>query len=167
MSSRQINFFLTAGDQAQLEQKLRAVGEYVVVGLICKDGRPVVLRDAVIKQMGTDRLTIYLVRPNDIRNVLCRELPTHANKVIDLVRSPVIEFARCYHAADGLRCGRFYVVTSYNGDEAVMQKERSFVEWISRTFTAARRALIRDPGSGDYFGPEASKLRNEGTKLLI
>src|SRR6266700_3960228 len=108
MNSKQVNFFLTAADQAELLRRFVTKSEFVVLASVTEGGRLHLLESAEVKEMGRDRLTVYLARPGDLHAVKLQSLQHQIYKTIDIVKSPLVEFARCYHADGLLRRGRLY-----------------------------------------------------------
>jgi hypothetical protein len=111
MSSRQINFFLTQTDQADLMRRLGPLGELAFIEGMAQGRHPQFLESAEVKQMGAETLQIFLARPEDVKDILFRE--ARETTYLDVVRSPVIEFNRCYRDQHLLRRGRLYFVTRY------------------------------------------------------
>jgi hypothetical protein len=165
MNSRQVNFFLTARDQAELLTQLAAVGDFIVVAGTTKSGGVNRLESAEIKQMGVDRLQVYLMRPNDIGGVRFHDVPKMGYKSVDVLRSPVVEFDRCYHAEGLLRRGRLYVVTAFYDGMELTRKDGAFLQWAGALIKTARRKLTKDPRSFFYFGADALRCREAGTTM--
>jgi hypothetical protein len=163
MNSRQINFFLTATDQAELLIRLGSKGDYVIVHACTQDERLYLLENAVVKEMGVEPLTVYLVRSTDIDAIQLNVVPNQPYKSIDVVRSPVIQFSRCYHAGGRLRRGRLYFVTAYYDGGEKTKKEKAFLKWAIDLITIARRNLLKEPGSLFYFGGDALRAKEAGT----
>jgi hypothetical protein len=166
MMSQQINFYLTERDQAELEVALRTVGSFVPIADIDERGGPCVLESATIREMGKDRLKIHLVEQGNLSEVRFQEVPAREFRVVDVIRSPVVEFVRCYYVGGQLRRGRLYVATAFYEGSSLIRKHKSFVEWASSLIAGARNALIKDRKSFFYFGKEALQLREDGIELL-
>jgi hypothetical protein len=165
MRSRQINFFLTAADQAALLKYLDTRVEFVVIESVAEGDRLQRLETAEVKIMGVDRLKVCLVRPNDIGAVQLTALKNQPYKPVDVLRSPVVEFVRCHHADNILRRGRLYFVTAYFDRRTLVRKDDAFLKWAGTLIAAARRKLMKDSASLFYFGEEALRLKETGTEM--
>jgi hypothetical protein len=165
MNSRQINFFLTAVDQAALLAHISAKHDFRIIHSLVQCEAPALLSSAEVKEMGVDRLKVYLARPEDLEAVHLNFVPNHNYKTIDVVKSPVIEFVRCYHVGEQLRRGRFYFVTSYYEGGHLVKKERDFINWANGIIVASRRKLIKDTTSSFYFGDDAFALGRGNTNF--
>jgi hypothetical protein len=163
MMSRQVNFFLTPADQAALMAQFAGVGEFALIDGIAPDRRPQLRSTAENRQMGVERLTIYLVRPQDVDAVVLNDVKGQPYRVVDVMRSPVIEFDRCYQAGNLLRRGRLYFVTGYYDEQTLAKKDHAFVDWADAFLKKARRSLKKDQFF--HFGAEALKLKEAGAEL--
>ena len=166
MRSRQINFFLTAFDQASLLERFSDRGDFAIVNPVSPNGAPHLLETAEIKAMGTDRLAIFLVQRDRIDDIQFKFIAKQTYYIVDVVRSPVIEFDRCYHHANRLNRGRLYFVTAYFDERILIRKDEAFVAWTSSLIAIARRKLRKDPKSFFYFGEDALKLKEVGTEMV-
>jgi hypothetical protein len=166
MNSRQINFYLTPSDQAHLEQVLRAAGDFMILADTTENGDLRFLDDTRIREMGREALKIHLIKPSEIGAIRFNNLPGPSRRVIDVVRSPVVEFDRCYCLNGQLRRGRLYAVTAFYAEGVLVRKHEPFVRWAGSLIAAARKALTKDPQSFFYFGEEALQLKEQGIELL-
>jgi hypothetical protein len=168
MHSKQLNFYLTANDQAALLTRLRRnVGDFTIVESITERDEPHPVKSAAIKRMGVDRLKLYLARSDDIGAIELNVLSNQPHKTLNVVRSPVVEFIRCYHADGRLRRGRMYFVTAYYDERVLFYKERAFLDWATALIVTARKGLKRDPSSSGYVGEEARRLKETGEEFVI
>src|SRR5262245_8694059 len=126
MNSSQINFFLTTADQASLMKHFEARGAFIVVHSRAQDNSVRLLKTAEIKKMGTEPLTVYLARPCDVGAVQLNVLQQQAYSTIDVVRSPVIQFTRCFHLENRPRRGRLYFMTAYYDGAVLIKKDGAF-----------------------------------------
>jgi hypothetical protein len=165
MKSSQINFFLTANDQAELLKKLDPLDSFIYVARSLKDGAASTLESAKIGRMGRDPLTILVTLQEFIKNVSVSE--TAGSELIDVLTAPVIEFSRCYVNEQYIRRGRFYVIKSYLDYRSIeISKDKKFVEWGESVMSKTRRLLKRDTASLAYLGPEAEQLKETGLKMV-
>ena len=168
MHSKQVNFYLTANDQARLLTCLReSVGEFTIVESIAEGDEPHPLEIAEVKRMGVDRLKLYLVRPDDVGAIKLNILRSQVYKAVDVVRSPVVEFARCYHADGRLRRGRMYFVTAYYDERVLLHKDSAFLDWATALIATARKRLKKEPSLSSYVGEEARRLKETGEKFVL
>ncbi len=164
MRSRQINFYLTAADEAELVRHFGRQGEYAILASNAKDCHPELREIAEIGKTESDRLQVFLAQAHDVEAVILR--PARKDLwYIDVERSPVVEFDRCIQTKDKLGRGRLYFVTGYFDQQVVVSKDRSFVEWANGFIKIARRTLKKDPASFFYFGEEALRLKEAGVEL--
>jgi hypothetical protein len=169
MRSRQINFFLTAEDQASLVAHLTdRLGPFAFISRLSDSDAPHLLETAAVNNMGSERLGIYFVRPTDLEQVRLDAFVKLQRYVVDSLRSPVIEFTRCYHSGGILRRGRMYVSSSYYDRDGVpVSKDRDFLDWVAAMIAATRRTLrTRVPPSMFYCGQEAFELSQRGERLV-
>ena len=117
--------------------------------------------------MGAERLQIYLARPADVDAIRLNSMPGHPTMAVDVLRSPVVEFARCYHVGNRMRRGRLYFVTAYFDGCALIRKDNSFLEWASALIATTRRKLKKDAALSTYFGQDALRLKAGGTEFLL
>ncbi|MGJ5222925.1 MULTISPECIES: hypothetical protein [unclassified Bradyrhizobium] len=163
MRSRQVNFFLTPKDQAELLSKLDPAGQFVYLAWRRNDSRIDILPTAAVRQMGKEALTIYIARADDLDAMSFDDVGNFSS--VDVIRSPVIEFSRCYMGDQHLSDGRFYVVNSYfDRDGRVARKDEDFLTWSARLVSKTRRCLTKDPDSFFYLGAEALQLKSVGIK---
>jgi hypothetical protein len=165
MNSKQVNFFLTQVDQANLLNQFRAKRDFVVVRSRAQDGHLSLLDSAEVKEMGIEALQVHLARPVDLEAIQLNLVPNQPYMTINVLKSPVIEFDRCYQADGILRRGRLYFVTAYYSAGTLIRKEEAFLNWASDLLTLTRRNLTKEPGSSFYLGADAFRAKESGTKL--
>ena len=167
MHSRQISFFLTASDQAQLLRQLRDAADFVVIDSRAELGQIRLLEEAEVGEIGVGRLLVYLTRSNYHEAIRLIPLRNQNFQAIDDLRSPVVQFARCGHADHQLRRGCLYVATAYYENGALSRKDGSFLKWARVLIETTRKKLRRDSKVGSYFGEDALRLKQAGAKLLL
>lgn len=166
MRSSQVNFFLTKNDQAELLADLDPRGTFVYVESLSRDGSLGILESAEIKRMGTDRLKIFISLAKYFNEIVLGQSSTAA--FVDVSKSPVVEFGRCYQDDQCIRRGRFYFVKGYFDQRASpVDKAQEFLEWGNSLVSRTRRTLKRDPESFAYFGREALRLKGLGLKMEL
>jgi hypothetical protein len=154
MTGRQVSFYLTPLDQSELEARLHAAAEIFFIEGCSNQARPQQLADATVADMGKTPLRIYLVRPEDMASVVFRFVEDQQVWLVDDLRSPVIEFDRCYFARDLLRRGRLYYVPKYYREDGVfVSKSADFLAWSDGLLKVARKSLTKI--GNDYIGRQA------------
>jgi hypothetical protein len=166
MKSRQVNFFLTPNDQAELMGQLAGLGKFVCLAAVSQDSSPRILESAEIKEMGREPLQIFIALQKNVGDIFFRELRTVTFRSVDVVRSPVIKFSRCYQDERCIRRGRLYVINSYYDQNAVISKDEEFLKWSDRLISKTRKVLRRlEPLT--HIGPEALRLKEAGLKINL
>ena len=166
---RQLQLYLTPRDLHSYEATLRErPAEWVALASHSPGPGPNRVGSLAIREMGKERLTVFLVRTQDLGAISVRQVKEQRYWTIDELRSPVIEFQRCFFDGQLLRRGRLYYVTGYYGDNgAWIAKPASFIEWASGMLRATRKALQRVADLGAYLGDEARRLHLDGLVDLV
>lgn len=163
---RQINFYLTPTDTQELERFLRIREPLCVLHSRSPVNEPQVLQTTDLIQGGKQWLFFKLVRSTDIDQVLMEYVPAQGYWTIDELRSPVIEFNRCYIDDQALRRGRLYYTEKFYGaDGAVVEKPEEFRAWAQALFRSTKKYLKKK--DVDYFGPEAEHLIALGQRKIV
>ena len=165
MKSRQINFFLTTADQADLINSLDPLGEFVYVRNVSRDGTPEILESASIATATNESLQIYIAQLREIKNIVFQRLPNVTFSSIDVVRSPVVQFVRCYQDERCIRRGRLYFVTAYYDRRQQIEIDEVFLSWARKIVARARRVLKKEDGSLIYYGKQALHLKQAGITM--
>jgi hypothetical protein len=165
MRSSQVNFFLTRTDQAELLRTIDRLNSFVYVEAVSQDGSPRILESPEVRKMGSERLKIFVARPEHASTIILRQSSKDA--FVDVLRSPAVEFSRCYQDDHCIRRGRFYVVRSYFDERTVVKKDGEFLKWSEALISRTRRALTRDSKSFAYFGSQALRLKESGLKMEL
>ena len=125
----QINFFITRNDQAELIRQLGGLGNFVCLDTISLDGAPRILESAEINEMGHEPLQIFIALQKNVSDIVLKELLHVTFRSVDVVRSPVVEFARCYQDEHCVRRGRLYFIKGYYDQSAIFSKDEEFLKW--------------------------------------
>lgn len=161
MKSRQINFYLTQHDQVELEERVLESAEWLPVAATHTGKMPKRLQTTLIHRMGDERLQIFVCHPSQYGELVSIDVPDQRYKLVDVVKSPAIEFARCFSSGKKLRRGRFYYVSRYFDDEGkIVAKDDKFLRWAEGLFKISKKALILDE-QGMYLGQEAYEFRKD------
>jgi hypothetical protein len=162
MKSQQVNFYLLPEEQEWFETTLKECDDFVVVTGMNSPMEPQIVNTTVIQQMGQEKLTIYLCRSLETSCLVARSIPTRKLWVVDELRSPVVEYTRCYFDGGLLRRGRLYVVGQFFDDAGQrVEKNPGFVLWAKSLITKAKSVLKRRD-DGDYIGPKALQALESG-----
>ncbi len=118
-----------------------------------------------VEEGGQPWLFFYLVRPEELPDVVTRHVPAQNYWTIDVIRSPVIELNRSFFDGQILRRGRLYYTDSfYDEHDALAYKSEPFRAWAKSVVARVKRTLKRQ--GGDYVGPIAEALVAVGEARL-
>ncbi len=75
---------------------------------------------------------------------------------MDVLRSPVIEYRRCFTDGKILRRGRlFFIEDYYDENERTVKKDTEFRDW-ARAMVARVRRIMKKRDDGDYMSTGAA-----------
>ena len=156
--AHQFSFYLTDEDTRALEQALQALSPLLILHSRSPSPKPLVLPSLDFKDGASSWIYFFLVRPEDLDKVVMRFVEAQDHWVVDVIRSPIIEFTKSFLKDGRLGRGRAYFKESYF-DEAdnLIKKEDSFILWASEVFRKAKKSLQKD--GPDYVGRCAAELR--------
>jgi hypothetical protein len=162
---KQVNFFMHPDDLAEFDAWLRNRDETVVLADCSQTPMPQLLSSVSIGRMGEESLRVFLVRSTDLPNVISRSIPNRGY-LIDGLRSPVVEFSRCYFDDKLLRRGRLYYDPGF-WDEKKQWKTKvaAFSRWADAILRRIRSAY-KTKQSSSYVGPSATKWAKENNGEL-
>ena len=139
MESRQLNFYLNLSDQHLFDQMLKANELIKLCQYQTEEACPYFLESSIITKMGEEALKIILVRKSDIENIRYRKIKERYIYSIDSIRSPVIEYSRCYVGDNIIRRGRLYFVKAhYDDKDYLISKSSDFLAWANQLLDEAR-----------------------------
>jgi hypothetical protein len=163
----QVNFYLDPFDTLSLEQTIRTVEPLLVLHSRSPRSEPRVVESASIEEDGQPWLFAFLVRREDLQSVVTRHVPAQGYWTIDVLKSPVIEFNRCFFDCTVLRRGRLYYVDGYyNANQTWEDKEDGFQQWAKTVLTRTKKVLKKY--KGDYIGTGADAWHSSsGGKLVV
>jgi hypothetical protein len=167
MTSRQINFYVLPEEQLWFENIIRTAGPFLILCRIIKEGEPVLLQSTVVERFGDEDLTAYLIRRADLDKLVVTGAPKQTELFVDDLRSPVLQYSRCYFDGERVRRGRLYFVESYfdNHDKRV-EKPDDFIKWGRNVLALVRKCLNRRD-DGDYASIGAVQRERAGSIRLI
>lgn len=160
---RQINFYLSDGDQEELCRRLDVMGE--VLAVMPPFSQPRVDGQAVLplSRWRPGEHTPMLFRPDDRKKlVFRRSVPGY---FVDDMRSPVVEFSRCVTTNDVIRRGRLYYIAEYFNDEnQKISKDPDFINWAKKLFKMAKGVCV-ESRDGVLIGKEAQYMARLGYRF--
>jgi hypothetical protein len=162
----QVNFYITPRDEAAIELKLKSLAPAVVLHHRSPGPEPRVI-DSIDVRQGDERwLYLYLARSQDLSQVVTQHVPAQGYWGVDVMRSPVIEFTRCYFDDKILRRGRVYYVDGFfSPGDAWVEKSEGFKDWAKSVLSTVKKSLKRT--GSDYVGADALNwLESSGGKLV-
>lgn len=107
-------------------------------------------------EQGQPWLYFFLVRADDVGSVVMRHVPAQGYWTVDVVKSPVIEFNRCFMGDHLLRRGRLYFLDTFYGvDGALVQKSDEFQNWAKSILRTTKRCLKKT--GAEYLGEDAER----------
>jgi len=141
---KQVNFYLIPSDILMLESKLREVGPLLVLHSRSDVPRPRVLESLEHMEQGKLWLYFFLVRPENLDEVVMRHVPAQGYWVVDELKSPVIQLNRSFFDGKNLRRGRIYFIERYFGENREMvHKPDAFRAWAKAILDKAKRNLVK------------------------
>lgn len=162
---KQVTFLLLPGDLIALETKIAHLEPFVVLHSRSPSSEPKKLSALDPGQSGEDWLHLFLVRPDDLRNVVSLHVPAQGYWTVDPLLSPVIEFQRCFFDGSQIRRGRAYFTeTFYDRNGTLVRKPEAFLSWARNVLGVIRKGLTRQ--GVDYFGSEAKVWLASGGSLV-
>jgi len=165
MHSRQVNFFLNLDDQIILNSKLLSYEDLVFSTYQTKCENLSFEDTTLIENMGFEPLKIILLRESDIKKVVFRRVENRKIYSIDTLKSPVIEYSRCYVSDDIVRRGRLYFTKDYYDEKGfLIKKEQRFLDWANNILDEVRKGLTYEKPS-NYFGKGAMIDRSKNIKM--
>lgn len=162
MRSQQVNFYLLPEEQEWFESQLRSCGDLVVIRKPASPEDSIVADSTIIRAMGREDVRVYLSRRQDLPQIDVRAIPSRNSWSIDELRSPVVEFSRCYFDGQLLRRGRLYVITHYYDENSLLvEKQKSFVNWAKTLISTTKKTMARRE-DGDFIAPLAKERAEKG-----
>ena len=164
---RQVEIYVTNDDLGLLEDAIKRLGPTTFMKSEWKSPTPELAQTLRVTRRGQERWRLYLCRDPDVASVTTTHVDVQNFWQPDVMKSPVIEMDRSYF--DGVVCARgrlYYINGYYLEDGSWANKPDSFLRWADSVLRMARRTLHRDPELEAYLGPEAIRLRKEGSVKL-
>lgn len=163
---RQFTVFLNSQDVREIEDVLCPVLPYRVACSEQKAERPVIIESLDPDALSCGSRTVVIFGPEEERHLLLT--PVKRTYFIDTLRSPVVEFSRCYQSDAFLRAGRFYFHSKFRGPGNIwIDKSPQFVAWATNLFKLVKASLVRELSlDGAYVGRGAREWAAEPGREL-
>lgn len=134
----------------------------------CSPSAEIAVSDTLaVQEMGKSWLPIFIVREKDLKDLEVKHIEAQSYWTIDSLRSPVIEFSRCFFDGNVLRKGRLFFDLGYYGRGGEwVSKSDAFTTWADDTLRWIRKTFTRIE-SGAYIGKKAGWwVQQRGGRLV-
>lgn len=166
----QVNYYMTPHDLSMLEQNLRSSIDYAVIARRNQSKVPVQMTSLLAESNGQRLLFLYMVRPQDLNQVVSKYIDTQDYWTVQTDPSPVVEFGGCFFDGTILRRDRVYYVDRFlDTNHKWVTKSEDFRKWAKTLFSIIKKSLRpRKPGDKftEYIGEGAAKWVASGGKLV-
>lgn len=163
---KQATFLLLPSDLIALEAEIAHIEPFTVLHSRSKSKEVNELSALDPAKSGEDWLHLFLVRPGDVESVITQHVPAQEYWSVDALRSPVVEFQRCFFDGKALGRGRVYFVESYyDSSGALVPKPEAFRNWAQAVLSVVRRKLHRQ--GPDYLGRDAKMWLSSGKGTMV
>lgn len=143
MDSRQINFYMMPKDIEEFEIWLKQRVDSVFLALPMYEEELRIIETLAISTKEKDMwLTVFLAPEHLLDKIIVKYVPAQEYYLIDNLKSPVMEFGRCYYDWENkkMRRGRLYYIKGYYDDNKEWKfKDESFLNWADEIFKWFRR----------------------------
>ncbi len=162
----QVNFYLNPNDTVAVEKVLRELAPLCILHSRSSTSEPHIVDTVNIEENGQPWLYLFLIRTDDLERLVTKHIPAQGYWTVDVLKSPVVEFNRCFFDGKTLRRGRVYYVDGfYDTNDQWVQKPEPFMKWAKSILTTTKHTLKRH--GSDYIGTEAEAwLASCGGKLM-
>jgi hypothetical protein len=163
---RQVNFYFSDSDQAELTRRLDSLGD--VMAILPPLSKPMIENQSVshFTRWKPGEHDPMLYRSSDTEKIVFRRSNPATGYFIDIDRSPVVEFSRCATTNDTIRRGRLYYVAGFlEKNLSKYTKPSEFVDWADKLFKLAKKLGV-EIRNGDYIGREALEMEKLGYRFL-
>mgnify|MGYP006908258587 FL=1 len=161
--AHQMNLFLHPHDYVCVQQIINDSSNVSILAGSSPTRKAVELPTIVLdeSEMGAVDVTVYLVLQNSLNSVQLLEC-SPKKWTIDVTRSPVVEFTRCYMDDSLIRRGRLYAIRDYIApDGSRISKPAIFTDWQTTLFRRLKSLLRWDPVLSAYCGRKAEEWRRQ------
>jgi hypothetical protein len=161
----QLRVYLTPTDTAELAREISHLEPVAILHSRSPSAKPRIAPSLTLVEDGKPWLFYYLVRESELLDVVTRHIPAQDHWIVDVVKSPVIEFNACYFNNKILRQGRIYYVDGFYGaDSTWIEKPEAFRLWAAGVLKTTKNVLRRN--GSEYIGETAlAWLERENGRL--
>lgn len=153
---KQINFFMTAADEAAFLSKLQGeLGPLLVIANGSKTERAVV---ANMVPADATNANVALVRADNWHDIISTFVHTQGVFCVDFLNSEVIQFHRCKQMSGWLAPGRLW----YDDKTNQSTKSREFCLWAKKVLAVIEDNYRRTDDGLFFVGSEAKHLNDQG-----
>lgn len=178
---RQVNFYMNADDQAKMNHIVLATFQDIIILKNDMEKQELEFLDTTVRAgYQGESFWISLGRRQDISEIVISPPlkmtipPFRIKNLIDLERSPLIEFHRCAirpNEPNGrlIQSGRLYYDAKYAASNYTewVQKDADFIKFAQKLFDLFKTNLIYKKERGYYYGEGALIDEKNGWNLTI
>lgn len=164
--SKQINFFMDLNDLSAFDEYIHSLRDVAIIKLPLQRSQ-LNCSNTVLNQSDEEWIDVYLTKHQYLEDVLIQFVEAQNYWVIDELRSPVVQFLRCYRGETYIRRGRLYLVTEYYNEQGLAEtKPHEFIDFGTTLINWIRTNYATDQSTGFYLGPNAETLAATGNVSL-
>jgi hypothetical protein len=138
---RQINFFLHPDDQEDFDKLLKSFGDVVLLPYYHFDNEIATTANTIVRDIKKEGSRIYLVRPEDFKEIKLVHIEKFNYWLIDDNSLPVLHFDRSVYIDNSIQEGRLYFQPQFVQNNEWVKKSDDFVNWADKIIKTVRRKL--------------------------
>ncbi len=138
---RQINFFLHPEDHDDFDKLLKSFGDVIQLPYYHFDNKISTVEDTMIRDLKKEGSRIYLVRPEDFKQIKIRHIEKFNYWLVDDNTLPVLHFDRSVFRDNIIYSGRLYFQPQFVENMQWVKKSDDFVNWADNIVKTVRRKL--------------------------
>lgn len=167
MMGRQVNFYLSNGDQIAL---LKLLSEQLDIAAILPPFNslpPQLALPVEYAEWKSGEHGPYFFLKEDYDSISYRQNTVLGERkfFVDSDRSPVVEFLRCVTRGAKIQSGRFFYIPRYfDAAGRKIEKSDDFIRSAQKMFSLTKK-FCASKHNFDYVGPEATALQKQGWTL--
>jgi hypothetical protein len=169
---RQVNFFLSYDDQAELADKLDHMGTVLAAAEFSDVPQVTPLPVSTFARWIVGLSPPLLFHPQDLGRLIIESsrltVPDFGIRYyIERTKNPIVEFSTCIQRDKEIQRGRFYYEPRYfdNGTGTMVEKSPEFIAWATKIFNLVKKITAKD-AQGYYIGRDAQALQSQGHTFL-
>lgn len=139
--SRQVNFFLHPNDQKDFDTLLKSFGEVVLIPYHHHDNKISTVGDTIIHDLKKEGSRIYLVRPQDFKEIKLEYYQNFNCWFVADNKLPVLHFDRSVFKDNKIHSGRLYFQPQFVDNMQWNKKSDDFINWADNIIKTLRRKL--------------------------